>query len=64
MTALVMSQSRQRNAQTHNVKVTCSHRQKMYERRQYTIYVFTISIFLVISSLTANSGLSIIITQK
>lgn len=28
MTALVISQSRQGTAQTHNVKVTCSHRQK------------------------------------
>lgn len=36
MTALVMSHSRQRNVQTHNVKVTCPHRQKSKEGMHLT----------------------------
>lgn len=36
MTALVISQSRQGTAQTHNVKVTCSHRQKKPTRKTTT----------------------------
>lgn len=61
MTVLVMSDSRQRNAQTHNVKVTCPHRQKSKKGNHNA---FNVSIFLVISVLSANSVLSILITQK
>lgn len=49
MTALVMSQIRQRN-----FKVTCSH-SKSHMKGIYMISVFTISIVLVISILSANN---------
>lgn len=49
MTALVVSRSRQRSAHTHNVKVTCSHRQKPYQRQTQAVCTFTVSICLVIT---------------
>lgn len=49
MTALVVSQSRQRSAHTRNVKVTCSHRQKPHQRKPQAVNTFTVSICLVIT---------------
>lgn len=46
MTALVMSQSRQRNVLTHYLKVTCSHRQKTM------IYEFIMSFFCYLNSIS------------
>lgn len=49
MTALVASRSRQRSAHTHNVKVTCSHRQKPHQRQTQAVCTFTVSICLVMT---------------